>query len=77
MKETFTAWAIDTRSIEGHGFIGRYWWFNGLVTIPKHLLGCKIALFTTRQLARQNLPGVRRAFPNARVVRVSVNIEVL
>ena len=77
MEEVFTAWAIDTRSEEGHGLIGRYWWFNGkFPEIPPHLEGCKTALFKTRALARQGLGSVKRCWKNARVVKARITIEV-
>ena len=78
MREIFTAWAIDTRSEEGRGLIGRYWWFNHKAPeIPPHLEGCKIAIFKTRALARKNLESVREySFPNARVIKAKVTIEV-
>ena len=70
----FKAWAIHTRSSEGHGFIGRYWFGNPL---PTHMEGCEVALFTTRKLARENLPSVRGAFTRAQVVRVKVSVFVV
>ncbi len=77
MKETFTAWAIDTQSKEGHGLIGRYWWFNhNAPVIPPQFEGCKTAIFKTRELARENLDSVRETFQNARVVKAKVTIEV-
>ena len=84
MKDIFTAWAIDTKSDEGHGFIGRYWWFdNKPPLVPKHLEGCKVTLFKTRKLARENLKSVTgdpgdgkyHAFPNATVRKVKITIE--
>lgn len=76
MIERFTAWAIDSRSKEGHGLIGRYWRFNNKApVIPPHMEGCKLAIFRTRKIARENLPSVKWAFPKARVVQVSVTIE--
>ena len=74
--DEFVAWAIDTRSDEGHGLIGRYWWFNHRfpTTLPQ-LDGYQIALFKTRQLARENLPSVKRAFPKARVQKVNVVVS--
>jgi len=76
---TFKAWAIDTNSKEGHGFIGRYWNFgNTYQPLPVHLEGCREALFVTRKLALENLPSVRRySFPKARVVRVAVTIKTI
>ncbi len=77
MIETFTAWAIDSRSEEGHGLIGRYWWFNHKSpVIPPHMEGCKIALFTTRALARKGLETVKGTWENARVIKAKVTIEV-
>ena len=71
MQKSFYAWAIDTG--EG-GLIGRYWFVsNG---IPLHLEGCKTALFTVRRIAREYLPRVKSSYPNARVVRVSVLVEL-
>ena len=84
MKEkAFTAWAIDTCSPEGHGLIGRYWWFNGRSHNPEpQHEGCKLCLWTTRQAAREDLKDVRgvndgkyQPFPRARVVRVRVKID--
>ena len=75
-QESFDAWAIDTRSDEGHGLIGRYWYFGDKPpVIPVHMEGCQTALFKTRQLARDNLPSVNRAFPKAAVGKVKVIIE--
>ena len=51
LKE-FTAWAIDTQSIEGHGLLGRYY-FDNRMRKPPSLEGCIVALFTTRKIARQ------------------------
>lgn len=76
MKEKFTAWAINANSDEGHGFIGRYWWFyQNFVAPPIHMAGCAVALFRTREAARKNLSSVKRAFPAAKVERVSVSIN--
>ena len=75
-SEEFYAWGIDTRSPEGHGLIGRYWWFNNHAPIiPSHMEGCKLAIFKTRKLARGNLPSVKSAYPNAQVVKVLVIIQ--
>ena len=77
MIETFTAWAIDSRSSEGHGLIGRYWFFNHKCPmIPPQMEGCSISLFKTRALARANLAPVRSVFKNARVVKAKVTIEI-
>ena len=78
MKKEFEAWAISTMSEEGHGLIGRYWWFEGKSpVIPCHLEGCQTALFKIRSLAREGLVSVRRGFEKARVVKVKVTIEVI
>ena len=77
MIETFTAWAIDSRSSEGHGLIGRYWFFtHKSFMIPPQMEGCRISLFRTRSFARANLVSVRRSFKNARVVKAKVTIEI-
>ena len=75
MKEKFTAWAINTNSDEGHGFIGRYWWFTERRNIPVHMEGGKVALFKTRKIAKENLSSVKRSFPSARVEKVIISIE--
>ena len=66
------SWAINSRSHEGHGFIGvGYWSWD----IPAQCDGNRTALFRTRQEARFALPRVKGAFPKAAVCRVSVTIE--
>jgi hypothetical protein len=76
MDMTFQAWAIDTQSGEGHGLIGRYWWFDeNSRNIPKHMEGCRFALFKTRKDAREALPKVKRAFPKSKIKHVNVRIE--
>lgn len=76
MIDKFYAWAIDTRSDEGHGFIGRYWWVNKRVPIiPPYMEGCHVAVFKTRKIARENLSSVKSAFPKAVVVKVLVVVE--
>lgn len=73
----YYGWAIDTQSEEGHGFIGRYWWFEGYggSLIPAHMEGHRTALFCTRKLAREALPKTRRAFPRSKVVKVIVSVQ--
>ena len=71
----YYGWAIDTRSKEGHGLIGRFWWFGGPVLIPKHLEGHRKALFCTRKEAREALPKTRRSFPKSKVIKVNVVIK--
>lgn len=76
MDLTFQAWAIDIRPNDGHGLIGRYWWFDGCYpNIPKHMEGCRFALFKTRKLAREALPKVKGTYPEARVVHVNVSVS--
>ena len=75
-EEKFNAWAIDTRSDEGHGLIGRYWWFGGEPPkIPTHMEGCEVALFKTRYMARKNIAHVKRGFPKAVVIKVKVIVK--
>lgn len=72
------AWAIDTNSKEGHGYIGMYWWFNRQhPIIPEHLKGVRISLFKTRQTARDCLHVTRGAFPKSKVVKVKVTVETV
>ena len=77
MQKSFGAWAIDTQSKEGHGYLGRYWPFEDGVQpmIPAHLEGCRMALFKTRAVARKQLDKVRRSWPSAVAVGVTVNDE--
>jgi len=74
----FYAWAIDSNSKEGHGYIGTYWWFNNYgPRIPEHLKGGRISLFKTRQVARDYLHMTRGAFPKSKVVKVKVTVETV
>ena len=80
MKKEFTAWAINSRSDEGHGYLGRYWGFQySSQNIPSHMHGCRIALFDKRALARAEVEAMKAKayvlFPNARVEKVTVTIE--
>jgi len=70
----YWGWAIHSRSDEGHGFIGRFWWF-GSYHIPAHMRGHMIALFETRAEARQALPQTRITFPRSKIIRVKVIVE--
>ena len=75
MIEKFAAWAIET-GLKQRGLIGRYWWFGKTAPqLPIHLEGCRVALFTTRRIARENLPSVRRSFPKARIIHVTVTVK--
>ncbi len=73
--KVFYAWAIDTHSDEGHVLIGRYWWFNGSPIISPQNEGCRIVVFKTRKIARENLQSVKSVFKKAKVVKVSINIK--
>ena len=70
--DNFRAWAIDTKSKEGHGLIGRYYWGSPM---PPHMEGCSIALFKTKRIAEQHLPEVRQTFEKAQVIRVALIIK--
>lgn len=74
--EIFYAWAIKTNHTDidlkkYHGFIGRYWW----KPVSKHLEGCRIALFTTKKIAKIYLPEVKCAFPKASIVKVKATVK--
>jgi len=73
MEVSFKAWAIDTRSEEGHGFIGRYYWY---LNLPDSSEGCELALFQTKAKAMKYLPQAQEAFPRAKVARVQVTVKV-
>ena len=75
--KVFLAWAIDSRSPEGHGLLGKYYFAFGR-DIPRSSLGCRVALFETRAKAREELND-QHYWPKdwkPRVVRVKVSIEV-
>jgi len=78
----FIAWAVESRSKEGHGLLGRYWKFgNSHQDIPPHLEGCVTALYRTRKLAREGAKSVRgdgvkyTPFPLAKAMQVEVIIK--
>lgn len=72
--KTFHAWGIALEP-GTHGLAGRYWRFNWQ-SIPAHLEGNRVALFTTRKIARENLQYVTSSiWPKARVVKVNVTLE--
>ena len=68
MKNEFTAWAIETGIPGERYFIGRYAYIE---LIPDHMRGCRIALFATRQEAREQKIH-KKTF---RVVKVNVSVE--
>lgn len=74
-QKTFHAWGIELD--KEHGLAGRYWWFGKHPpSFPAHMEGCKSALFTTRQIARENLKYVKSSiWPKAKVVKVTVTLE--
>lgn len=77
MEKEFLAWAINTRSSECHGFLGRYAFYDD---IPLHMEGCKVALFKTRKEAKEALAEEKQGynpFPRECVSRVRVTIEEL
>jgi len=84
MKKTrgHHAWAIDTRSDEGHDLLGMYWGFNEdsrFEVVPIHMQGTRTALFRARQQARDALAIENKkryvSFPNACVVKVKITLE--
>ena len=76
MREAFTAWAVDSRSKEGHGLLGRYFFSH---CIPPSAEGCLIALFPTRRQARQAIKDVFKDYTPSdwepRAVKVEVMID--
>lgn len=77
IDKAYSGWAINLNSDEGHGLIGRFWWFGGFPAIPDQLRGHRTCVFETRHEARKALISVRKAFPKARVERVRVDISVI
>ena len=80
--DKFIAWGVDSCSDDGHSLLGRYWCFdNSHQTIPPHLEGCKVALYKTRQLAKEGAESARGGsmayspFPKARAIKVEVTIK--
>jgi hypothetical protein len=77
-EDAIKAWAIDARSEEGYGLIGKYWWFNKeRPCIQSHMEGAPCALFKTKKKAIEGLRDVRPFFAKARVCRVKVTVEVI
>ena len=78
MKEIWRAWAIDSRSNEGHGFLGVYF-MNYKLRLGPCQQGNMIALFKTRKQAREWLWREKtkpyQAFPKMAVVRVAITLE--
>ena len=75
--KTYKGWAINANTEEGHGLLGRYWWFDGKEpTIPIGLHGHVTAVLRTRREAREALSDVRRTFPKAKIERVTVEVKV-
>lgn len=75
-REQF-AWAIHTRSKEGHDFLGCYWQFPGEgLRSDEPVLA--VRLFKTRDEARRKLAAWKSQayvpFPDAVVVRVKVTV---
>lgn len=69
MKETFTAWAIQ--SISEKYLLGRYFFHH---ILPDSLEGCQTSLFKTRALARKYS---KRTYYKSRVVKVIVKIDIV
>lgn len=70
-------WAIDTRSLEGHGLIGRLWFADGRQLPYDGPIALRTAFFSTRREARERLLLVRPSWPLARVIRVEVTTRCL
>lgn len=72
------AWAIDTRSDEGHGFLG-IWFMDPKLRPEPFRSGNTTALFRTRAQARTWLKQKRRdtyqAFPKMAVTKVRIVVE--
>ena len=70
----YPLWAINTRSHEGHAYIGIHWWYSDpLIEKPSWLYGT--AIFTRKHEAVKRLADVREAFPRARVERITVEVR--
>jgi len=68
-------WVINTRSDDGHGFIGKFWWFGkNPPKIPNHMDGYRTAVFRTRKEAIEGLNFVIGSFHKARVERVTITL---
>lgn len=86
MKEflkSYSGWAIDLNTKEGHGLIGRYFWTAQTSrNIPPHMEGHVTALYKTRREAREVLRAMKEqaakhnfsAWSTARVRKVNVII---
>ena len=76
MIKTFTAWAIDSQSTEGHGLLGRYYFTQ---QIPPSLEGGRLSLFKTRKIAKEHLKKLKEGWVseywNPKVVKVYVTVS--
>ena len=82
MKRQHKAWAIDNGGKAvfqtSRGFLGKYYWYAGQSPrIPRNMDGYKSSVFASREEARKALREVKKAYPEARVVRVQVTVEVI
>ena len=82
MKRQHKAWAIDNGGKAvfqtSRGLLGKYCWFDGKPpNIPSNMDGYKSSVFARREEARNALRGEKKRYPQARVVRVQVTVEVI
>ncbi len=75
---------MNKRSSLSHGWgitadnslIGKYWWFDGIPpTHPIQLSAYTTALFRTRKQARERVNIIKKGYPRAKVVRVSIELK--
>jgi len=82
MKKQHKAWAIDNGGKAvfqtSRGLLSKYFRFDGQPPfIPWNMDGYKSSVFDTREEARSALRGAKKRYPQARVVRVKVTVEVI
>ena len=70
---TFEAWAIECEIDDKKFFISNKWQF--VESVPQQVLGCKICLFNSRDVARVFKHKVEKTVGNARLVKVSVDVR--
>jgi hypothetical protein len=74
---TYSGWAVDSRSHEGHGLLGVLWFSY---PHPEPLPLVLTSMFPTREAAREAVREHKRQryqpFPFMRPVRVRITVEV-
>jgi hypothetical protein len=66
-------WAIQ----RDNSLIGKYWWFDGSRHLDAPWMnGYSSAMFKTRSMARTYLATVKNVYPDAKVVKVQIDLII-